>query len=513
MFRIERRLDAWLEQRLDLIVAVALLVVTFAHGRHAARYSLNPDEALNYNLGHQRSVYRAWVANNTNAHPPLLIVGLYFWRKLGTSELWLRMLPILSNMVFVWFAYRWMRNTAGSAATAAFAGLLMILPGLHGLATEVRQYMPMFAGIAVALWGFDAALRKTSARLMAVSFIGVLIAAVSHYSALWFWAGFACYTLLRLGRGRASSSLGRVWGGGQVIVSVTYVFLYVTHVSKLRESAMTADVKTGYLHAFFRSPEEGLFGFLVRSIPSLFQWSFASEWPAWVGLLLFVVGVGVLALRRESAVLALVGVAFVCGCAAAAMGVFPFGGTRQSAVFAYLIAVAIAIGVAGLLRDRLARTAAISLIALLMLQHVAEPEDFGLPLVLRQREYIGYAVDHLREKVQPGGVVFADYQASLMLCYYYDPAQYCVDEAGGIVREFRLDRMRILTPYVWSFNRDSFLREWRAVRSTYGLAQQPVWVFDAGWGQPVHEALGAYADILREFPGNNIVFRISSGAP
>lgn len=513
MFRIERWLEARLEPRLDLFVLAALLLVTIAHCRHAARYSLNPDEALHYNLGHQRSLYQAWAASNTNAHPPLLIVGLYFWRKLGTSELWLRMLPILSNAVLVWFGYRWMRNTAGGAAAVVFAGLLLFLPPLHGLATEVRQYMPMFAGIALALWGFDRALHSGSARSMAVSAMGMLVAALSNYSALWFWAGFGCYTLLRLWRERAPAALVRVWGYGQLSVAATYVFLYVTHISKFRSSALSAEIKAGYLRGLFRSPEEDLPGFLARSLSSLYEWAFAPGWPAWTAFVLAAAGFGVLVLRREPALPALLSVPFVCGFAAAAMGLLPFGGSRQCAVFVYLAGASIAIGVSSILKQRLIRTAAISVAALLLLHHEAEPEDFGLPLVLRQREYIGYAVDHLRGKVPQGGTVFADYQASLMLCYYYDPSQYCVDEAGGSMREIRLDRMRILTPYVWSFDRESFLEQWRAARPAYRLAEQPVWVFDAGWGQPVHEALNAYAEELREFPGNNIVFRISPAVP
>lgn len=513
MSRIEQWLDDHLERSLDILIVAILLLVTIVHCRDARRYSLNPDEALHYNLAHQRSLLDAWRMNNTNAHPPLLIIALYFWRKIGTSELWLRLLPILSNAVLVWFGYRWMRNIAGSAAAVAFAGLLLVLPPLYALAWEVRQYMPMFAGIAVALWAFDSAIAMKSPRRMMFSGLGVLIAGLSNYSALWFCCGFGAYSLLRLWILRPPAPVIVAWAGGQALVASAYFCLYETHISKLTGAILSAEVKSGYLRSFYIADYEDIVDFIFRSVPSLYQWIFTVSWPAWIGLLLACVGVIVVSVRKDLALLALLTVPFVSVLTAVAMEKYPFGGTRQSSLFIYFVAASIAVGTAALLKDRLARTALLTVPAMVALHSAAQPEHFGLPFPMRERAFVVDTVDYLRTTVPPGGTVFVDYQASLMLCYYYDPAQYCIDEPRGRTHQFRLDRLRMIFPDVWSFDRDSFMDRWRSARSDFQLAGQPVWVFDSGWGQPVHEALGGYSDDLRIFPGNNEVFRISQGIP
>src|SRR5271156_7025862 len=60
---------------------------------------LNPDEALHFRLANQTSLALAYKAALTAAHPPLLILLLYFWRALGTSDLWLRLPSVLAGTV------------------------------------------------------------------------------------------------------------------------------------------------------------------------------------------------------------------------------------------------------------------------------------------------------------------------------------------------------------------------------------------------------------------------------
>ena len=51
---------------------------------------LNPDEALHFRLANQSSLALAYGQSATAAHPPLLILFLYYWRTLSTSDIWLR---------------------------------------------------------------------------------------------------------------------------------------------------------------------------------------------------------------------------------------------------------------------------------------------------------------------------------------------------------------------------------------------------------------------------------------
>ena len=49
---------------------------------------------------------------------------LYFWRALGTSELWLRLPSVLAGTVFCWIFYKWLSKAAGNLA--GLIGLLFV---------------------------------------------------------------------------------------------------------------------------------------------------------------------------------------------------------------------------------------------------------------------------------------------------------------------------------------------------------------------------------------------------
>src|SRR5690348_1068867 len=67
------------EKALSLLV---LAVDFVARLTHAWQYFLDPDEALHNLLAAQSSLSLAYKAALTNAHPPLLILVLYYWRAL-----------------------------------------------------------------------------------------------------------------------------------------------------------------------------------------------------------------------------------------------------------------------------------------------------------------------------------------------------------------------------------------------------------------------------------------------
>src|SRR5205807_853748 len=82
------------EKALSLLV---LAVGFVARLTQAWKYFLNPDEGLHNLLATQSSLSLAYKAALTNAHPPLLILVLYYWRSLGQSELMLRMPSVLAG--------------------------------------------------------------------------------------------------------------------------------------------------------------------------------------------------------------------------------------------------------------------------------------------------------------------------------------------------------------------------------------------------------------------------------
>src|SRR4051812_29827462 len=120
---------------LSILTIAFLLRLWTAHGTF-----LNPDEALHYRVANKASLWLAYKFSLTTAHPPLLILFLYFWRKIGVSELTLRFPSIVAGTAFCWIVYKWLgrrfdRNTGWIGLV--FAGFL---PPLIALSAEVRQY-------------------------------------------------------------------------------------------------------------------------------------------------------------------------------------------------------------------------------------------------------------------------------------------------------------------------------------------------------------------------------------
>src|SRR5271154_1236993 len=95
---------------------------------------LNPDEALHFRLANQASLALAYKASLTAAHPPLFILLLYFWRALGTSELWLRLPSVLAGAAFCWIFYKWLSKAAGTLAGLIGVLLVAFLPPIIRLA-------------------------------------------------------------------------------------------------------------------------------------------------------------------------------------------------------------------------------------------------------------------------------------------------------------------------------------------------------------------------------------------
>ena len=91
--------------RIDILLPPLVLIAAFvARLIPAKEYFLNPDEALHYLSASQPSVDIAYKAALTNAHPPLLILVLYYWRSFGQSELILRMPSVLAGPACCWLA-------------------------------------------------------------------------------------------------------------------------------------------------------------------------------------------------------------------------------------------------------------------------------------------------------------------------------------------------------------------------------------------------------------------------
>jgi hypothetical protein len=515
----------WLEQHATLAVAALVVLVTFAHLVYAATYALNPDEALHYNLAHQPSVLDAWRMNNTNAHPPFLILLLHFWRKIATAEWFLRLIPIVSGAGFVWFGFGWVRLVLGVTPALAFAVVSALIPPVYQHSQELRQYLPMMCGIGMALYYFERSFQDRAIRNMACSVAGLMLAVLSNYSAAWFAAGFGCYALVRLfrnsKRGAPLPQAARgVWAAGQLLALCTYGVLYVTHIAVIRTSEVAAGIQEGSLRRFYRLPQDSIADYLSFNIPGLFRYVFGSTLFAWAGAALVLAG-AIALFRREHAasrdrlpVALLLIVPALLFVTVGTAGLYPFGGSRHSMLFALLFAIPMSAAFAWLARGRAKSAAGAALLFMLALRFAASPEVKTQPLETQRKEFFAEAVQYLKQSVPRGGLVFVDYQTSLLLCYYADPSRMCVDNRNEHFWEYDFGWMRVAVSREWSLHPNSFVEELRELKRIYQLPRgAEVWVIDGGWGEAIHRMLqvqfsGSTLPGLKEFGGWTGVFRV-----
>lgn len=522
----ERKVSVcWLEQHATPAVALLIALVTLAHLDYAATYALNPDEALHYNLAHRPTVYDAWRMNNTNAHPPFLILLLHFWRKIGTAEWFLRLIPIVSGAGFVWFGWGWARLVLGEAAALAFALVSALIPPIYQHSQELRQYLPMMCGIAAALYGFERSWRGEAIRNMACSAAGLMLAVLSNYSAAWFAAGFGCYALVRfkqasLNREPLPQAARAVWAAGQLLALCSYGVLYATHIAAIRTSDVAAGIREGSLRKFYRLPQDSIADYLGANVAGLFSYVFGSPLFAWAGAALVLAGgialfrPGQCATRHRLALALLMVVPASLFAAAGIAGLYPFGGSRHSMLFALLLAIPVSAAFAWLARGRAKTAAGAALVFLLALRLAASPEVKTQPLEAQRKEHFVDAVQYLKHSVPSGGLVFVDYQTSLLLCYYADPSRMCVDNRNEHFWEYDFGWMRMAASREWSLHPTSFVEELRELKRIYQLPRgAEVWVIDGGWGEAIHRMLqvqfsGSTLPGLKEFGGWTGVFRV-----
>src|SRR4029077_8422654 len=155
--------ESWLRRHSELF-ALAIAAMGFglrilsAQGR-----SLSGDEAVHYLLVNLPRALDVYKASLDNAHPPLFFLLLHFWIRLGSSELFLRLLPATLGGAFLWVAYRWALILLGRSAALMTLVLLSFSPALISLSAEVRDYSLLLLLMTAALLLLERALEERSA--------------------------------------------------------------------------------------------------------------------------------------------------------------------------------------------------------------------------------------------------------------------------------------------------------------------------------------------------------------
>jgi hypothetical protein len=468
----------------------------------AWRYFLNPDEALHYLLANQSSLGIAYRAALTNAHPPLFILVLYYWRVLGHSELWLRMPSVLAGTAACWFVYQWLKLATDRETARTGLILFALAPSLIGLSGEIRQYALLLFFMTACLYLAELALVRNSVWLIGVFSISLWGALLVHYSALLFALTMGVYMLVRLYPYTTRLRLCATWAAGQIagIALIGYFLLF--HVTRLRASGMVRGDAEGYLRkSLFHPSEQHALVFVGTQTLRLFTYLFSHGFVGSVALVVFIAGIWLL-LRRRTAdhggptprqLSLLLLFPFVANCVVGLAGIYPYGGSRHCIVLAPFAVAGISIAVASLRLAR-ARAGSVALIAVLVFCNLFPAPPPMIRPRNQLRSLMAAAVDSFQHSAPPGSTVLADYQSSLLFGYYA-----CAHAVVPVFPPFQPFAKADCTPYTvissspaqWKFYAADFPGDLSKAAEIYGLAPgSRVWVFNAGWINDSAPALG-----------------------
>jgi uncharacterized membrane protein len=332
--------------------ALLLVAGTGARLWLAARTFLNPDEALHYFVAAQPSLSQTYTVSLTTAHPPLMFFLLHGWIKLGSSELFLRLPFVVAGVLFGWVLFLWVRRIAGEESALLALAIAMLAPSLIALSAEVRQYSLLLFFCVACLYALERGLQEDSGKWTALSAVGLWLALLTHYSALIFAAAVGAYGLVRLfGVKRFSTATKYVWAAGQLAALGICAVLFITQISKLRQSGVPSEIAATWLsQSTFHPGQEHALTFAMSKTVRLFRYFFSHGSIGVVMLLLFMVAVVALFWGNKRAqsprsLAVLLILPFVVAVSVAIAGLYPYGGTRHDVVLVLFAIPGIAIGI------------------------------------------------------------------------------------------------------------------------------------------------------------------------
>jgi len=528
--------NRWSQSRADVAALFITLLGFLARLWAAHGTFLNPDEALHFRLANQISLALAYKASLTAAHPPLLIVLLYCWRALGTSELWLRMPSVLAGAAFCWIFHKWLSKAAGNLAGLIGVLFVAFLPPIIRLAAEVRQYSLLLAFLVSALYFLDEAFAKNSASRMAGFALCLYLAMLFHYSAFWFAAALGLYALFRIFTERPSVGVMAAWALSQLGGLALAAFLYKTHLSKLSANNSTNQlqwlINEPYLRrSFFDRAYDNPVLFLIGHTFGVFQYFFGQLAVGDAMTLLFVLVV-VLLLRgkgfpqsrgssRRLGLFLLLPFAIIGGACLA--HIYPYGGTRHVAFLIIPAMAGVSVAIARLAAGRWNRALTITALVIIACLVFGKPRQPWMERADQSRTNMAKAMDFVRTNVALSDLIFTDYQSDLILGHYLCRQRpIFLDLAPANFEQFHCEGYRIAsTDYktAWMLSADVFAKNWQRVIEAYNLKPgDTVWVVQMGWGIDLPEDLrkhfAEFRDLRFESFGKNIkIFKMTVGQP
>ncbi len=467
---------------------------------------LNPDEALNYLIANQSELTAVYRASLTNPHPPLYFLLLHFWRLLGTSEIFLRLLSVIFSSGAIWFFYRWLKRMFNPPAALVGAVLFAFLPAMVGNGTEARSYSLMLLLVSVSLVLMEQGLQENGCWALLGAGLFSALAGSAHYSALWFSISAGIYFLFSLFRWKLKVRVIAAGLVGNLTAGLVYLLLYLTHLKDIRHSPMTRFAVTGWLRENYLQPGENPLAFISRNTFGFFRYLSGSSVFGIIFLCLFITGIVLLALNRSGRRQALLIVLpFVLMIAGAVAGLMPYGGTRHSILLGMFVSAGIA-GLGMVEKPVLRRVLPVGCgLLVLMSNLLLSYRGQYISRADGRLEHMHDAIAYLRLKVLPGDTLFADYQGSVLLSYYLADHRQPVEFFGrmsGDFREFDYGGYLVASIPDWDFNqhRHRFGALVDRLYQHYNWApDRIIWVFDGGWGMPMMLREGEFGRNLSVF--------------
>jgi Dolichyl-phosphate-mannose-protein mannosyltransferase len=489
---------------------------------------LNLDEAMHFLAANKPSLAEAYRSSLNLAHPPLLILLLNVWRRLGTSELLLRLPSVVAGTIFCWIFFRWLTRILGLSVGWVGFVLVSLLPVFVELSAEIRQYPLLLCFMMAAAYVLELALDDDSAGEMAWFFFFLYLAMLTHFSAMLFAGAVGVYSLWRMVSDRPSRRVISTWVVGQSGALGLLVFLCIEQIAKLSGGTSAQHMRVLLANSYFQRGHDHLFGFVFARTFGIFQYTFGQLAVGDIAGVLFIWGI-VLLMREKITIkqsrpslqqlgLLLI-LPFAINAATAIFDIYPYGGTRHSA---FLVPFAVA-GVS-LAIVQLARRQTIALGVALLL--VALCQVFGAPhrpYMRREdqrRSNMMEAMDTIRQNVSADDVIFADFQTNFVLRFYLCPEVGPSDSPASEFRTYSCSGHRVISTNSETsiLTANLFPRRWNEMVATFGLKpDQTVWVFQAGWDIDLARELQGkfpeFHDLKSQSFGRNItLFKLNVGS-
>lgn len=504
-----QRAEARAREHPDLIAA-AVVTLGFCWRLWLAQATFfNTDEAWHYSLANQDSLLHAYKASLTISHPPLLILVLYFWRALGTSNLVLRLPSVIAGTLLGWVSYKWIGRLCGRAAAWAALILLTFLPPMIALSADLRQYMLMLLFSVSAAYFLERALAENSGGMMVLSTVFLYLGLLSHYSAFLFAASLGLYCILRMIARRPPARLIALWSAGQIGGVALAAFLYVTQIRMLGTVYPGAQPLHRYAEWYladwyFHPGKDHLLPFFYRGTFGVFRFGFGQTAIGQAAALMFFAGVFLLLRRKATdpvsnssrAVGVLLLLPFGLNCVAVAAGLYPYGRTRQCVYLAIFGIAGVSVALARLAKEKVALAAVFALVIALGCQASRRPQDRDmLPLADQRHENMDRALGFIRAQNPAPRIIFVDKATSFQLGHYLcQQRPYAIDRSAAGFESFQCGGLQIVStgPNDGALSADNFVDRWRDLVHSYApTGADHVLVMQGGWASGLAEALRA----------------------